>query len=501
MAVRFHAAKSRRRTAPAGPGLVRFSVESIILLAVAVTIFKAFFAEGYLISTGSMAPSLLGYHKRVVCPNCHFPFARGTAYDLPTHGDRKHVAGDLTGEAAEVHRAECPNCSTSIVIDSLPRTEGDQLLVHKHHYAFRDPRRWEVVVFHSPRKPTQAYVKRVVGLPGESIEILDGNVYADGVLQRKPLATQLSLRLPVDDQDHRPHRPDGSETPRWSPLSNDSQWREQEGTFAFQTATHNPDGTPVVSEAPLDWMLYHHTRPVSDDPSADAPIIDLCSYNSPERATVYPVHELMLELQLRPLDASGEFVMALHDGFHRLQCTFDFARNEVRLTADDKPTVHRTAPLPPSLRAGTAATLVLSAFDRQVIAAVDGEPLFEPLPYAQDRTREAADDAPVRVAARQGDFLVSHLKLFRDVYYTPSFVENEAILRTSRLHDDEFFVLGDNSPVSLDSRSWENPAVPRSLLIGRPFLVHLPSEQRRMNWGGRERMLRVPDLSRVRYIR
>ena len=62
-------------------------------------------------------------------------------------------------------------------------------------------------------------------------------------------------------------------------------------------------------------------------------------------------------------------------------------------------------------------------------------------------------------------------------------------------------MLGDNSPVSLDSRAWEHPAVPRDLLIGRPFVVHLPSRPQPVRWGQREVVVRVPDFSRVRYIR
>lgn len=62
-------------------------------------------------------------------------------------------------------------------------------------------------------------------------------------------------------------------------------------------------------------------------------------------------------------------------------------------------------------------------------------------------------------------------------------------------------MLGDNSPVSIDSRSWDDPAVHRSMLIGKPFLVHLPSRPGRLWWGGQDRYFRVPDLARIRYIR
>jgi hypothetical protein len=62
-------------------------------------------------------------------------------------------------------------------------------------------------------------------------------------------------------------------------------------------------------------------------------------------------------------------------------------------------------------------------------------------------------------------------------------------------------MLGDNSPISLDSRSWSHPAVPRHLVIGRPLLVHLPSRQWQVELGGRPQHIRVPDFRRIRYIR
>ena len=62
-------------------------------------------------------------------------------------------------------------------------------------------------------------------------------------------------------------------------------------------------------------------------------------------------------------------------------------------------------------------------------------------------------------------------------------------------------MLGDNSPVSLDSRSWHQPAVPRRLVIVRPLLVHLPSTQWQVPFNDKPRHIRIPDLGRIRYIR
>ena len=74
---------------------------------------------------------------------------------------------------------------------------GDQLLVFKQSYLYRTPRRWEVIVFRNPAEPLEAFVKRVIGLPGESIQLVDGDVVIDGELCRKSWTDQRELRIPV----------------------------------------------------------------------------------------------------------------------------------------------------------------------------------------------------------------------------------------------------------------------------------------------------------------
>src|SRR5580698_1168491 len=56
---------------------------------------------------------------------------------------------------------------------------GDRLLADKLSYKFEHPHRGDVVIFYYPRDPQQVYVKRVVGLPGEDVEIRSGDVFID----------------------------------------------------------------------------------------------------------------------------------------------------------------------------------------------------------------------------------------------------------------------------------------------------------------------------------
>ncbi len=57
------------------------------------------------------------------------------------------------------------------------------------HFAIHPPKRGEVIVFHFPRDPKKDFVKRVVGLPGESVEMRGGTVYIDGVALQEPYLT------------------------------------------------------------------------------------------------------------------------------------------------------------------------------------------------------------------------------------------------------------------------------------------------------------------------
>lgn len=58
--------------------------------------------------------------------------------------------------------------------------DGDNLIVDKLSYRFRDPKRFEIIVFPYRHKENTYYIKRVIGLPGETVQVKDGYVYIDG---------------------------------------------------------------------------------------------------------------------------------------------------------------------------------------------------------------------------------------------------------------------------------------------------------------------------------
>jgi signal peptidase I len=557
-------------------GTFRALMEAFVSLFVAVLLFRTFAAEGYMISTGSMAPCLLGYHKRVVCPTCGITFPFGTAYDTDDDPDTNSI---LSGRS----RAVCPNCGQpGIDVSDVPRNHGDQLLVNKQAYTFQSPKRWEIVVFRNPARPTEAYVKRVVGLPGERIQIVGGDIVIDGQIARKSLAQQMATRILVHNHQFRPLN-DSDFQPHWEAISLEgpnsertktSSWVAGKSSFSFRgSEVRRPDKVPVA------WVEYHHwlraggqhdttvhlDRWPEDIDSGSVPKIglrfeprthefsmtgalpvdtardlmeltdeiafrnavfdlyegshivavpDQYGYNPDEETgTPNPVRDLMFSGRVSLIGGSGEFVIEMTNGAMTFSVVFDAMRREAHLyqeplaegqswnskRSDLGPTSDPVASAPWTVAPGNNGVLLeVSLFDKQVIVAIDGKPLFSPWPFEMP-TAVQPPRVPVRFGARGLDVNVSQLQLYRDVYYTDT-RSRHAVNRPYELKADEFFVLGDNSPVSHDSRRWDNPVVSRSHLIGKPFLVHLPSKPGTLRIGSREMHLRLPDWQRIRFL-
>lgn len=60
--------------------------------------------------------------------------------------------------------------------------DGERLLVDKISYRFIEPRRGDIVVFRYPADPTQHFIKRIIGLPGDTVEVRGGQVFINGSL-------------------------------------------------------------------------------------------------------------------------------------------------------------------------------------------------------------------------------------------------------------------------------------------------------------------------------
>ena len=66
--------------------------------------------------------------------------------------------------------------------------ERDYLIIDELTYYFRNPARGEVVVFRYPLEPSEYFIKRVIGLPGETVVIRGGGVYVEKTPDAEPMA-------------------------------------------------------------------------------------------------------------------------------------------------------------------------------------------------------------------------------------------------------------------------------------------------------------------------
>ena len=83
--------------------------------------------------------------------------------------------------------------------ESMEKTimTGDRFFGNRLAYLFDDPERFDIVVFKYPDDESQLFVKRVIGLPGETVEIKDGKVYING--SETPLDDSFTPETPTGD--------------------------------------------------------------------------------------------------------------------------------------------------------------------------------------------------------------------------------------------------------------------------------------------------------------
>src|SRR6266851_5787093 len=151
-------------------------VETIVFVVVLVLMLKSFTAEAFVIPTGSMAETLWGYQKLVTCPDCTFEFP-------------VNCSSEVEGKTlSKVTHCVCPNCRYEIAFEenkfNPSCNTGDRVLVAKHLNDLHvlDLERLDVVVFKFPEEPQRDfvpmnYIKRLIGLPGETIGIVNGDIY------------------------------------------------------------------------------------------------------------------------------------------------------------------------------------------------------------------------------------------------------------------------------------------------------------------------------------
>jgi signal peptidase I len=537
---------------------------SIVGFFVYLLILKSFFLPLFIIPTGSMAETLYGAHVLHTCPNCGIEYAVSWPADnrpprvmeCPNCRWRQYYAPPAAVRA-QLHPDE--------VLPSPPRRiSGDRISVHGWNYDRPQsradglgPARWDVVVFKVPKDGQTNYIKRLIGLPGERIELIDGDLFVNDRLARKTRDAQRSLWFPYFNQDYRPCRPAprallhfdprrsepiqwGSFNPRWVALDRDAPWSGlQTRVIRFDGAAGDRSEIQFVTgpDQPLEPGLIQDTygyNPPLSDPLLDRPFSD--NHRKTRVPQIVTDVRLSAEIEIAAAGPDGYVEFLTANGEHRFYACLR-ADGELSLQhgsgQEDARQIWGRCRVP--IRDGPIR-LAIGHVDGTVVVEVDGQAVLESTPTQYEITPDLARErgrtktSPLlRIAARNVRAAFRHLLIERDVHYTndgyseegPGYgVEGHPIT----LRSGEYFVLGDNSPSSLDARfsfasfdrqgrredpvgphlkeAWSRGAyrpgtVPADQMIGPAFFVYWPGFLPLSPQGPNL----LPDLGRARWIR
>ena len=498
---------------------IRDTLESIIVALILAFVFRAFIIEAFVIPTGSMAPTLYGAHATIVCENCGTEFAYGL----------QDPSSNRRGSAVRaVDKAYCPNCNhpnTHLRInDERGNPEsGDRILVLKWPFDLSlagapglGPARWDVIVFKDPSDGATNFIKRLVGLPGEVLMIVDGDVYTVPTDELSPETLAELEQLLRTKNELRTGRRHGTlgKASRSVLAELGSKMRVARKTAVAQNALWFPvydhDRPPGTSaQAPPHWRVRRGIRSGWDpsprrvrfeDRGAEEDCIELvgppirasCSYNirqdnlnrrSGQRDLTPLVSDQRVQFVLTPGGTTGSIGVTLTRLGRTFRATIRadglVSIEEAGSTGGAANPVNLSTQLRP-FAPGRSVKISVENVDyriamrvgaKEVLATTDdsnAEGYYGPDLGRLRRLRGPQGPSRPRIYAEGGSFELTHLVVDRDVYYYHDARSGRLSLSwlASRmgwaspespmlLRGDEYFMLGDNPAASKDSRLWD----------------------------------------------
>jgi signal peptidase I len=287
---------------------------------------------------------------------------------------------------------------------------GDRILVDKIGPLASGLSRWDVIVFKYPLNESRNYIKRLIGLGGETVTIRDGDIWIDGRIARKPEDVQevLSYRLHP-----RPPGPPGA--PPEEPWLLDGPIRR--------------DGTALAAEGEAVAMF--------------AETVQDARYWSPSKLHGrHTVGDRELRLRVTPTGAGGTVFLRLVENRTPLELVLAVGSGESRLCRGEE-----TLPLEGVvLSPGEETEIRFSNYDNALQARIGGKRfLYEHGP--DERIDHSGDSVAFGVRGARARF--DGMEIRRDIHYVA-----EGNHEDVEVDEDGLYVLGDNSRSSRDSRRW-----------------------------------------------
>ncbi len=215
-----------------------------------------------------MAPALTGAHKDVYCAQCGARYQTGASTE---NSDR-----DSRGLVVETY---CENCrfENPVAFGESGGTtfSGDRICVSKFAYVLSEPKRWDVIVFKFPYNAKQNYIKRLVGLPGETIHIVHGDLYrttessSELEILRKPDSKLIAMRHLVYDTQHQSPELIASGYPsRWQPWLGSTDKDPKQSAWQVnveENAWSAKLDAKAVSGSSPQFLRYFHNVPTEKE--------------------------------------------------------------------------------------------------------------------------------------------------------------------------------------------------------------------------------------------
>ncbi len=319
---------------------------------------------------------------------------------------------------------------------------GDHLLADHVVYALREPQRFEIVVFEYPLRRDILFVKRLIGLPGEHVEIKEGDIWVDGAIVRKPPLVQESLWQSLfPERDVAPGAKPKDIAEVWT-ANEDQGWRKA-----------GPAALTVKPRGGRETFLRYRPR-------TDVPDMRVGVTTSAAAADA----RALVRITTRGTDV-----------------TLDVPGGEgatLRVAGEE--------PVAVDARLGETTRLELAVADGIARAYVDGREVARAeVPVV------GAGRSGVAVGAAGGGLRLDDLRLDEDVYYSTA----PGGTNVFDVPEDGYVMLGDNSRNSEDSRLWRGRSV-RVKGHAEPFVF----EETSPDMTGRHVQNLVHANGRVRFV-
>ncbi len=505
-------APSTGQSAPATQETIKDTLISIMIAFTMAFVFRGFVVEAFVIPTGSMAPTLMGAHQQIRSAET------GQEWPLGAWEDRPPRSTNYT-DPQPAFVSQDPISGTASPNLARRTYAGDRILVLKYLYALQEPKRFDVIVFKNPENPADNYIKRLIGLAGEQIALVDGDVFArTDATGRSTESTAAADRAKLWDQP-------GWKVQRKDPITQRSVWQlvydsglaPLEGVVSGPWRPGDPAGWKMEPReyryegAGAATLVFDQNVRRSGLQPARAPVqkweindyypYDERYYVDPYRSPCFPVADVRVRCGFAPTQNGQSVRMELTARGHEYRALIGGGKAEIAVrdpagaagVLGEWKIVKTEAA--PAMLAGTVCDVEFWHVDQCVQIWLNGKQLakyeydwspgeriafatgkslaelMEPQAINAQGTNVLANPAmyeagrckSLRLIFDGGGFTLYRVGVDRDLHYQPATKSENgnAALATSPyaplvLSPDQYFACGDNSPASLDGRLWKS---------------------------------------------